>query len=174
MNMSKKEDQRLKLENMSEYIQLLLSGYVENDQCYKQFWSRSIYQSIFDLTGPEAYCTGESTVEALKKPKGNRSKEHWYGGDKFAIELMELAITDGIPSVEYIQKFIQTKGTWRYTTKTENRILRENKQDYSSVSLLVDDPKTKTGFLCLTEKREGIDPTKNVFPSSWGLEAFWG
>ena len=88
------------------------------------------------------------TEAAIDKKQKNKNwtvtKEHHYGGTRFALEWMEESLKrDEDITEEEIRESIKDKLTWNLTTNKENNILRHNGQDYSDsrISPLVARPK---------------------------------
>ena len=98
--------------------------------------SRSVQCLYHDITGTDEYSTGMITEAALDKKQKNKnwtvSKEHHYGGTRFAVEWMEESLKrDEDITEEEIRESVKEKLTWNLTTNEENNILRHNGQDYS-------------------------------------------
>ena len=101
---------------------------------FKELIKRTIQVKLWDRAKTVAFFTGKITKAALGLKKGKRTKEHWYGATRLALELMEMEI---IPSVDQIINDVKTKLTYNYTTKKENQNLKDNDQNYSLISPLV-------------------------------------
>ena len=98
--------------------------------------SRSVQCLYHDITGTDEYSTGMITEAALDKKQKNKkwtvSKEHHYGGTRFALEWMEESLKRNEDiTEEEIRESVKEKLTWNLTTNEENNILRHNGQDYS-------------------------------------------
>lgn len=87
-----------------------------------------------NLCNTKAYWTGMVSEAALELPKSKRTKEHAYGMTQLAKDI--LAIEN--PTVGKIKaEILSEKSKYNLTTAKENMILRNNNQDYSTISPLV-------------------------------------
>ena len=86
------------------------------------------------LCNTKGFWTGMVSEAALALPKSKRTKEHAYGMTQLAKDL--LAIEN--PTIEKIKaEILSEKSKYNLTTAKENMILRNNNQDYSTISPLV-------------------------------------
>ena len=131
-----------KLERELNFIILQKKIYNQNP-LFKPEVIKSITKCLYDLTKTNEFFTGMISETALmlntslsgnklKLIKKGLVKEHWYGVGKFVNELLEM---DSITLYD-LAKSIRYKLTWNYVTDYENQILKNNNQDYTSISNL--------------------------------------
>jgi hypothetical protein len=100
----------------------------------KEHYKRIIQVKAWDSANTNIFWSGKITEAALLVPKKERCKEHEYGTTALALDILALEN----PTIEEIIKELKTKLVWNWTTREENMILRNNDQDYSKISKLVE------------------------------------
>ena len=117
---------------IKDYLWMALR--VQDDPGHYKFAKRSIQNHLTtDLCNTNSYFTGMISTEALLLPKSERTKEHLYGMTRLAVDILNIKE----PTVENIKAAILDKGRFNLTTSKENMTLRNNNQDYNSISPLV-------------------------------------
>ena len=133
-----------RLHSHSRKIQNHLNGWLEymDDPNMGHPTYRSIYQTLHDLTSSaKEYWSGQASEQIITYlitgKIGYPSYDHFYGGKKFSVELMQYVVDNKcVPELNYIKEHIMRKGGCNWVTKEENKILGDNDQDYTLISPL--------------------------------------
>lgn len=133
-----------RLHSHSLTIQNHLNGYLGymDDPNMGHPTYRSIYLTLHDLTGSaKEYWSGKASREVKHQLSTGiikqASYDHFYGGKNFSVELMQYVVDNKcVPELDYIKEHIMRKGGCNWVTQGENKILKENGQDYSCISEL--------------------------------------
>lgn len=114
---------------------LFMVKHAQSNPSFYAFAYRSLQNHLTtNLCNTKAYWTGMVSEAALELPKSKRTKEHAYGMTQLAKDI--LAIEN--PTIEKIKaEILSEKSKYNLTTGKENMILRNNNQDYSTISPLV-------------------------------------
>ena len=102
-------------------------------ELYKGNTIRCVQLKMWDNVNTKGFGLDLISIEALEN--GEETKEHWYSATELAKELVAM---ETVPTREQIVNEMKTKLTWIHTTKEENQILKNNDQNYSLISALVD------------------------------------
>ena len=130
--MTKREIEKLE-QACQDYLYMV--KHAQSNPSFYAFAYRSLQNHLTtNLCNTKAYWTGMVSEAALTLPKSKRTKEHAYGMTQLAKDI--LAIEK--PTVEKIKaEILSDKSKYNLTTAKENMILRNNNQDYSTISPLV-------------------------------------
>ena len=115
-----------------DYMYIILK--TKEDPGFYPFAKRCLQNHLTtNLCNTNGYFTGMTSTESLKLPKSKRTKEHHYGMTRLAKDLLDLVD----PTIDTIKAEVLNKGTFNLTTASENMILRNNNQDYSTISSMI-------------------------------------